>query len=164
MDVFIAAVTCPPGVVRSQKLLIQEEKMKTSIKLTVFFEGMFWVGIFERIYEGKYEASRVVFGAEPKDYDVYAFILKNYTKLKFSSSILQEESPERKINPKRLQREIKKETENKEIGTKAQLAMKLQHEENKTERTKKTKMMKEEEQKERFELRQSKKKEKHKGH
>ncbi|WP_431602563.1 DUF2992 family protein [Clostridium pasteurianum] len=27
--------------------------MKTNIKLTVFFEEVFWVGIFERVYEEK---------------------------------------------------------------------------------------------------------------
>lgn len=138
--------------------------MKTSIKLTVYFEGMFWVGVFEKVCEGKYEISRVVFGAEPKDYEVYAFVLSNFSKLRFSNPIDDEQTTERKINPKKLQREIKKETESKGIGTKAQLAMKQQYEDNKLEKNKRSKEMKQEEQKKRFELKQEKKKEKHKGH
>ncbi|WP_411681775.1 YjdF family protein [Clostridium thailandense] len=141
--------------------------MKTSIKLTVFFEGMFWVGVFERIQEEKYEVSRVVFGSEPKDYEVYEFMMKNFYKLKFSNSILLgniDEAKEKKINQKRLQRKIKKETENKGIGTKAQLAMKLQYERIKVEKKIFSKEQKEEEKKRQFEIRQQKKFEKHKGH
>lgn len=60
---------------------------KITGKLTVFFDDPFWVGVFERIEENKLSVCRVVFGAEPKDYEVYDFILKNYSNLKFSSSI-----------------------------------------------------------------------------
>ena len=45
-------------------------------RLNVLFDDPFWVGIFEREYEGRYEAARVVFGAEPKDYEVYEFFYK----------------------------------------------------------------------------------------
>ena len=45
-------------------------------RLNVLFDDPFWVGIFEREYEGRYEAARVVFGAEPKDYEVYEFFIK----------------------------------------------------------------------------------------
>ena len=141
--------------------------MKTSIKLTVFFEGIFWVGVFERIQEEKYEVSRVVFGSEPKDYEVYEFILRNFHELKFSNFIAWDnidEVREKKINPKRLQREIKKETENKGVGTKAQLAVKLQYESIKVYKKKSSKEQKEEEKKRRFEIRQQKKLMKHKGH
>ena len=41
-------------------------------KLTVFFENPFWVGVFERIEDGKLSVSKATFGAEPKDYEVYA--------------------------------------------------------------------------------------------
>ena len=42
-------------------------------KLTVFFEDPFWVGIFERVESGKLSVCRVVFGSEPKDYEVWEF-------------------------------------------------------------------------------------------
>jgi uncharacterized protein YdaU (DUF1376 family) len=141
--------------------------MRTSVKLTVFFEGAFWVGVFERIHEEEYEISKVVFGSEPKDYEVYEFVLKSFYNLSFSHPMSMDEGDElkeKKINPKRLQREIKKETESKGVGTKAQLAMKFQYETSKTERKKVSKEQKEEDKKRQFELRQQKKLMKHKGH
>ena len=56
-------------------------------KLTVFFEDPFWVGIFERIESGKLSVCRVVFGSEPKDYEVWEFVLANYHRLRFSPSV-----------------------------------------------------------------------------
>ena len=35
-------------------------------RLTVFFEDPFWVGVFERIENGRLSAAKVTFGAEPK--------------------------------------------------------------------------------------------------
>jgi len=51
------------------------------VKLTVFFEDPFWVGVFELLDQGEYEAARVVFGAEPKDYEIYAYISEHYFEL-----------------------------------------------------------------------------------
>lgn len=141
--------------------------MNTSIKLTVFFEGAFWIGVFEKTYEEKYEVAKVIFGSEPKDYEVYDFVLKNFYALNFSKSFNlseMDEVKENKTNPKRLQREIKKETENRGVGTKAQLAMKLQYEVNKEGRRITSREKKEEEKERQFNLRQEKKKKRHKGH
>ncbi|KEH92994.1 YjdF family protein [Clostridium massiliodielmoense] len=141
--------------------------MKTNIKLTVCFNGMFWVGLFERVYDDQYEISKVTFGSEPKDYDIYNFILKNFYTLKFSNSIPFNEvkkSSTKKINPKRLQRQIKKETIEKGIGTKAQNAIKLQYEEHKLQKKKTSKEKKELETQRKFQLKQEKKQKKHKGH
>lgn len=77
-------------------------------RLNVLFDDPFWVVIFEREYEGRYEAARVVFGAEPKDYEVYEFFIKNYPRLVFSPSLDTAVEEERRINPKRMQRKIKK--------------------------------------------------------
>ena len=60
---------------------------KASGKLTVFFEPPFWVGIFERIRDGRLSVAKVTFGAEPKDYEVQAYIQKNYFSLKFSPAV-----------------------------------------------------------------------------
>ena len=49
---------------------------KVSGKLTVFFEEPFWVGIFERIEKGNLSVAKGTLGSEPKDYEVYKFILK----------------------------------------------------------------------------------------
>ena len=44
---------------------------------TVYFDEPFWVGIYERVYNNKLEVCKVTFGAEPKDYEVYQFLLQN---------------------------------------------------------------------------------------
>lgn len=140
--------------------------MISVIKLTVLFDAPFWIGIFEIVENTEYKVCKVTFGAEPKDEETYEFILHKFYKLRFSDSILSIDNNfiKKKQNPKRLQREIKKETSNKGIGTKAQIAMKLQHEQNKIERKKKSKEQKEQEEQRRFCLKQKKKLEKHKGH
>lgn len=49
---------------------------------TISFENPFWIGLYERIDGDKYEVCKITFGAEPKDYEIYAFLLKNWHKLK----------------------------------------------------------------------------------
>ena len=131
-------------------------------KLTVFFEGPFWVGVFERIENGKLSAAKVTFGAEPKDYEVYAFILKHYYDLQFSPAVATAVK-ESKHNPKRIQRDIRKSLDRTGIGTKSQQALKLQQAQNKQERKAKSREQKLAEAERLFELRQQQKKEKHRG-
>lgn len=131
-------------------------------KLTVFFDEPFWVGIFERIEDGKLSAAKVTFGAEPKDYDVYDFILKHYYELRFSPSVVTAVK-DKIINPKRMQRDIQKQLSNTGIGTKSQQALKLQQEQNKQERKQISREHREAEKQRMFELKQQKKKEKHRG-
>ena len=131
-------------------------------KLTVFFEEPFWVGVFERIENGKLSAAKVTFGVEPKDYEVYEFILKHYYDLQFSPAVATVVK-EAKQNPKRMQRDIKKSLAKTGIGTKSQQALKLQQEQNKQERRVKSREQKSAETERLFELRQQKKKEKHRG-
>lgn len=135
---------------------------KVSVKLTVFFEEPFWIGVFERISEGKLSACKMTFGAEPKDYEVYAFILKNYDQLRFSQAVAADVK-EAGRNPKRVQREVHKQVQNTGIGTKSQQALKLQQEQRKTERRTVSREQRETEKQRQFELKQQKRKEKHKG-
>ena len=136
---------------------------KVSNRLTVYFEDPFWVGAFERIEHGKISVTKVTFGAEPKDYEIQEFILKNYYNLQFSPT-LDTVVKEAKKNPKRMQREVKKQMQEKGIGTKSQQALKLQQEQNKLVRKERKRERKEEEALRRFTLKQQKKREKHKGH
>ena len=131
-------------------------------KLTVFFEDPFWVGVFERISDGKLSVCKVTFGAEPKDYEIYAFVLRNHGRLKFSPSV-EAEAKKTSHNPKRIQREIQRQGQNTGIGTKAQQALKLQQEQMKTERKTESRRRREEEKQLRFEQKQQKRKEKHRG-
>ncbi|MDO4614650.1 MAG: YjdF family protein [Lachnospiraceae bacterium] len=131
-------------------------------KLTVYFNDPFWVGVFERIEDGKLSVCRVTFGAEPKDYDVWEFVLKHYYKLEFSPAV---ETGSRRTadNPKRRQRNTKKQLERTGVGTKSQQALQMQLEQNKQERKLKSREQKQAEVERQFALKQQKKKEKHKG-
>ena len=136
---------------------------RVSIKLTIYFEEPFWVGIFERSIDEKFSVCKVVFGAEPKDNEIFGLVLNRYSKLKYSSEILYEKAFKEKVNPKRVQRDVKKQLNNKGVSTKSQQALKLQQEQNKTIRKIKTKEQKELEKEKLYSLRQQKKREKHKG-
>lgn len=136
---------------------------KVCSKLTVYFEEPFWVGVFERIEDGKLSAAKFTFGAEPKDYEVYEFVLKYYYSLQFSPAVAAVVK-ETKRNPKRMQRDVKKQLQYNGIGTKSQQALKLQQEQNKHERKVKSRKQKIAEAERMFELKQQKKKDKHKGH
>ena len=136
---------------------------KTNGKLTVYFEEPFWVGIFERIEDGKLSVAKVTFGAEPKDYEVQEYIRKYYSSLKFSPAV-DTVVKDIKRNPKRMQREAKKQMQETGIGTKSQQALKLQQEQNKQERKVRSREKKEADELRMFELKQQKKREKHRGH
>ena len=125
---------------------------KASGKLTVYFEEPFWVGVFERIEDGKLFVAKVTFGAEPY-----------YFSLKFSPAV-ETVVKDIKRNPKRMQRVAKKQTMETGIGTKSQQALKLQQEQNNQERKERSRKKKEAEEQRIFELKQQKKREKHKGH
>lgn len=136
---------------------------KVGAKLTVYFEEPFWVGVFEHIEDGKLSVAKVIFGADPKDHEVQEYIQKYYSDLKFSMAV---DTVVKDIsrNPKRMQRQARKQLLEKGIGTKSQQLLKLQHEQNKQERKERNHKKKETEEYIMFELKQQKKKEKHKGH
>ena len=81
--------------------------MDTVSKLTVYFEDPFWVGVFERMENGKLSVCKVTFGAEPKDDEVWEFVLKYYDRLVFSAAIASE-MKKTADNTKRRRREAKK--------------------------------------------------------
>lgn len=133
-----------------------------TLRLNVFFEDPFWVGVVERVEDGELSAAKVTFGPEPKSYEVYHFFLKHYDQLQFSPAV---EAATRKehANPKRMQREARKSTAQSGIGTRSQQALKLQQEQMKTERKTFSRQQKEAEKVRRFQQKQQKKKEKHRG-
>ena len=135
---------------------------KVSGKLTVFFEEPFWVGVFECVSDGKLSVCKVTFGAEPKDYEIYDFVLKNYYRLRFSSTVATDVK-ETGRNPKRVQREVRKQIQNTGIETKSQQVLKLQQEQMKIERKIVSREQREAEKQRQFELKQQKRKEKHRG-
>ena len=131
-------------------------------RLTVFFEAPFWVGVFERFEGGTLSVCKVTFGAEPKDYDVFSYVLKNYARLRFSPAVAAAVRQDA-ANPKRMQREIQRTSSGGGVGTKAQQALQLQREEQKLERETRTRKQRDAEKQLKFDRRQQKRKEKHLG-
>ena len=134
----------------------------SSGQLTVFFEDPFWIGVFEVTEDGKLYVCKVTFGAEPKEYEILDFILKNYFLLKFSPAVDATATKEIR-NPKRMQREIRKLSATPAISTKSQQALQLLREEQKLERRVIRREQKEAEKQRQYELKQQKRKKKHRG-
>ena len=135
----------------------------TVSKFTVFFEEPFWVGVFERNEDGKLSAAKVTFGAEPKDYEIMDFLLTHHQDLLFSP-VVATVVKENKKNPKRAQRDARKEMQKTGIDTKSQQALKLQQEQNKQQRKAQSREQNRAKAQRNFELKQQKKKEKHRGY
>ena len=140
-----------------------KEKNEIESKLTIYYDEPFWAGVFERIDNGKLSVCKVTFGAEPTDAQVREFVLSNYCRLRFSAPIKAEQK-QKADNPKRRQRNARKQMESSGIGTKSQQALQKQYEENKMERKQLSREQREAEKQRQFELRQQKRKEKHRGH
>lgn len=49
--------------------------------IAVYFGDSFWVGLYERRDEEGYQVCNVTFGAEPRDYEVYALFLSHWKEL-----------------------------------------------------------------------------------
>ena len=133
-------------------------------RITVYFDDPFWAMLYEREGEGWYESSRTVFGAEPKDCEVYAFLLQNWRRLRFSPPVQAGERTQRPDNPKRRQRAARRAVKQAGMGTKAQQALAAQREQGKQARRVRTREEKEREAEERYEKHRQKRREKHKGH
>ncbi len=117
------------------------------------------MGVFERIIDGKLSACKVTFGAEPKECEIWEFVLHHYYELSFSPAVEMElrQTPD---NPKRRQRNAGKLM----VSTKSQEALQKQLEELKTERRQISREEREAEEQRRFALKQEKRREKQKGH
>ncbi len=107
------------------------------MQLTLRFENPFYVGILEQERDGMLFAARHVFGAEPSNEVVYAWVLAEAGALcqRMTAGVaLDAADAPRRINPKRLQREIRRALEAPATSTKAQEALRLQLEANKQTR------------------------------
>ena len=133
-------------------------------KLTVFFDGHFWVGVFERNTDGLLEVCRVVFGAEPNEGQLHEFILHRWNTLVFSKGTYCETDAGKRINPKRLQRVIYKQIREIGVSTKSQQAIQKQFEEKKDHNRAMERAIQVENQERSYRLRRLKKKEKQRGH
>ncbi|WP_124728668.1 YjdF family protein [Staphylospora marina] len=134
------------------------------MKLTVFFNGQFWVGVVEQWDGNRLKAAQYMFGSEPKDEEVLLFVQKNMLPLiaeaKEHVSVFRKE---KKANPKRLARQTAKEMKQKGVSTYAQTAIQREYERRKQERKKSAKERKEALAMKKWEMKVQKKKEKHRG-
>lgn len=140
------------------------DENEVSIKLCVFYEDPYWVGLFEKLTRGKYSVCRVVFGSEPQIPQILQLINQQYHQLKFSAPRREKQSlASNPVNPKRRQRAIAREMGRIGQSTRAQEALREQREALKLERQQAGSREKEEIARQKYALKQLKKKEKKKG-
>jgi len=136
------------------------------MKLTVFHDGHFWVGVVEEKEDcGKLRAAKLIFGSEPSDQEVLEFVQHRLHEVasRLSRPVETPVSEERRKNPKRLAREAARELHMKGISSYAQEALKLEHETRKKERQVFSRQQKEEMLERKREIRLQKAKAKHRG-
>lgn len=135
------------------------------MKLTVFFEGPFWIGIVENTVHGRLKACRHVFGAEPKDAEVLEFVEVFMMPLmeRVTQTAVGAQEQLRRINPKRLARRAAMEMKQRGISTQSQEALRLDYESRKKERTCRSREEREALQEKKRSIRIQKRKEKHRG-
>ena len=137
--------------------------MKASVKCTVFFEDPFWAGIWEQMVDGTSYIAKTSFASEPSEQEIYTFLFQSYARLAFCEQFSTQEKKRMK-NPKRQLREVRKELQHTGVGTKSQQALQLQKEamiqRRKQQKAQSTKARKQE----LFAMKQTKKKQKAKGH
>ena len=133
-------------------------------RLTVCFEAPFWVAVYEREEAGRLTVCRQVFGAEPRDGEVYQWLLASWRTLAFSPAVALERREAGRLSPKRAQRQARAAAEQGGVGSRAQQALQLQREERKQARQAQSRRRDAAEAERKFQLRQVKKKEKRRGH
>ncbi|QLH42995.1 MAG: YjdF family protein [Coxiellaceae bacterium] len=108
--------------------------MLHSITVLVYFEGPFWVGLFERHDKDNSAVARHVFGSEPTDAELYQFVLTEYQLLHFSEPEQNIKLTIKRKNPKRISREVRRLMQKSASDvsmTRAQEAIKLEIEKQK---------------------------------
>lgn len=135
------------------------------MKLTVYYDNKFWVGVVEEIIDCKLTAARHVFGPEPHDSDVLWFVNHIMMDLLASSKPLTcVARPKIKLaNPKRLARQVAKEIQSKGISTYSQEAIKENLKSRKVESHIKSKFQRDELAEKKREIATLKAKAKHRG-
>lgn len=134
-----------------------------SSTLTVYYDGQFWVGMFERADARGLAACRVVFGAEPSNQEVLELVCRRWNRLRFSAPVAGADAPQPAGNPKRRQREAARELAQRGPSTKAQQAVSQEREAQAAQRKADARERRDEAKQQRFELRQAKRKQKHRG-
>jgi long-subunit acyl-CoA synthetase (AMP-forming) len=136
------------------------------VKLTIYYDGQFYVGIVETVDGNTLRAYRNIFGPEPKDQDVLEFIYSDLLSLierNKQKGIITDQDIQRKINPKRLQRMVSKEIKQVGFSTKAQEALKEEFALRKKEKVMRNKQLRDKQKQDKREKKILKAKNKHRG-
>ncbi len=137
------------------------------MKLTVFFDGQFWVGVVEQEDDEGLKVARHLFGAEPSDSEVYAFVRRAIPSLldevaAVSPANAAASSPP-KLNPKRRKREAAAAVRAQGVSTFAQEALKRDLEARKQASQRKTRQQAEEARDYKRQIKVEKARERHRG-
>lgn len=140
-------------------------KREVSSTLTVYHNGQFWVGVVEHIENGMLSVARVVFGAEPSNEEIYAWVLGHWESLQLSEACVPVDSRSERMagNPKRRAREVAKAMKARGASTASQLALARERERAKGEARSTRRFSHERDERERRELRCEKRRRKHRG-
>lgn len=95
------------------------------MELSIFYNGQFFVALVEYKMENKSKFIQYTFGNEPDDIEVLDFIHHQLMKMIDDvQTIVYTKNISRKVNPKKLQRQIAKEQKKPKYSTQAQIAIK----------------------------------------
>jgi hypothetical protein len=135
------------------------------MKLTVFHDGQYWVGVLEEQFLGKLRAAKYIFGSEPKDQEILQFVCRDMLQIVrgLSQEVAVKQSEAKRMSPKRLARRAAEEMRKKGVSSYAQEAIRLELEKRKRERQALTKQQLLAKLERKRELKILKAKEKHRG-
>ena len=108
------------------------------MRLTILFDSPYWIGLLEVERDGCLYAARHIFGSEPSDQEVYQFVQRDLLQLQARMTTgvrVDQDGAYRRLNPKRVQREVRQQIAEEGIPNKAHEAMRLQIEQNKFQST-----------------------------
>ncbi len=138
------------------------------MQLTVFFDGQFWVGVVEQRDDDGLKVARYLFGPEPSDSEVFAFVQRSLPAIldaaRVASPAEAAASLPPPINPKRRKREAAAAVQQHGVSTYAQEMLKRDLEARKQASQSATRRRQEEERDYKRLLKVQKAKEKHRGH
>lgn len=134
--------------------------------LSIFFENPYWVAVLEQISDSQLYVSRYVFGSEPSDAEIYAFVQREYVNLmkQLSEPVALKRVISKRVNPKRQQRLIQKQVSARGISSQSQEALRLQRESQKKEKSTRKKRQSQDLKDFKREQKVKKRKQKHRGH
>ncbi len=133
------------------------------IALTVYFDEPFYVGVLERRLDGRLSAARIVFGPEPSDAQVYAWVRAGWPGAEFSPDVADARIPAPAANPKRRQRQIAQQTA-AGVSTRSQQALALAREQAAQLRHERRRDARDARRERAYEQRCLKRRQKHRGH